>query len=264
MIGPGRTRQTLLATLLLASVSGFPLAARAQGADDAPPPAVTPAPEPPPPGYGPPPATPVYPPPATAAAGLPARLSAAGVHPGARARDARGLYLRLHLGGGFTSVSASDGVGDKVTVSGGSVSLGVAVGGAVAPNLALFGTVFASVATQPNVTESGYGSGTANGNISVGGFGAGVVYYFEPFNLYLSGAIAAVNLQGQDSNGNTTGQTKIGPGFQAMVGKEWWVSTHWGLGVAGELIAATMKDKDNSNVTWDAGAFSILFSATCF
>ena len=261
MFGSRGTRQTLLAILLLASVSGFPLAARAQGADDAPPPAVAPAPAPPPPGYGPPPTTPVYPPPPP---GYQPGYPPPGYIPAPPPETHAGLYLRLHLGGGFTSVSASDGVGGKITISGGSLSLGVAVGGAVAPNLALFGTVFASVATQPNVTETGYGSATANGNISLGGFGAGIVYYFEPVNFYLSGAIAAVNLQGQDASGNTTGQTNIGPGFQAMIGKEWWVSTHWGIGVAGEFIAATMKDKNTSNITWNAGAFSLLFSATCF
>ena len=98
----------------------------------------------------------------------------------------------------------------------------------------------------------------------MGGFGAGVVYYFQPINLYLSGAIAAVNLESQDSTGNTTYQSNFGPGFQGMVGKEWWVSPHWGLGVAGEFVAATMKDKNDSSIRWDSTSFSIAFSATCF
>ena len=271
MTGPQPTRRTLAATLALVSLSGFPLAARAQDAPppaaDAPPQAVTPAPEMPP-GYGPPPTAPAYPPPPQPGYPRPPGYGPGypppGYIPAPPPETHDGLYLRLHLGGGFTSASGSDNLGNKVTISGGSVSLGIALGGAVAPNLALFGTAFASVATQPNVSENGSGSITASGNISLGGFGAGIVYYFEPINIYLSGVIAAMDLQGQDANGNTTGETKLGPGFQAMVGKEWWVSTHWGLGLAGELMAATMKNKDDSSITWNTGAFSILFSATCY
>ena len=271
MTGPQRTRRTLAATLVLVSLSGFALVARAQDApppaSDAPPQAATLPPEPPP-GYGPPP-QPGYPQPGYPQPGYPQPGYRPGYPPPVYVpvpppETHDGLYLRLHVGGGFTSASGTDNLGNKVTISGGSVSLGIAVGGAVAPNLALFGTAFASVATQPNVSEPGSGSVTANGNISLGGFGGGIVYYFEPINIYLSGVIAAMDLQGQDANGNTTGTTKLGPGFQAMVGKEWWVSTHWGLGVAGELIAATMKNKDDSSVTWNTGAFSILFSATCY
>ena len=50
-----------------------------------------------------------------------------------------------------------------------------------------------------------------------------------------------------------------------MIGKEFWVSEHWGLGVALEFVgAASMKDKDNSTISWSAAAFNVLFSATCF
>ncbi len=111
--------------------------------------------------------------------------------------------------------------------------------------------MLATVATQPNVNEPGYGNTTASSNISLGGIGAGIVYYFEPINIYLSGVIAAMDLQGQDANGNTTGETKVGPGFQLMVGKEWW-SPATGLGAAGEFMAATMKDKNDSSVTWNS------------
>ncbi|HEY4186650.1 MAG TPA: hypothetical protein VGP07_16350 [Polyangia bacterium] len=41
----------------------------------------------------------------------------------------------------------------------------------------------------------------------------------------------------------------FGLGFQGMVGKEWWVSSEWGLGVAAEVIfAGDMKDKNSSAV----------------
>jgi hypothetical protein len=173
--------------------------------------------------------------------------------------------VHLHLGGGFTSISRNDGSGGTVKYAGGGPSLAVAVGGAVAPNLALFGSFFVTGASQPTVTGSLYGNGTFNGDILVGGFGAGVAYYFMPVDIYLSGAVGAVNLQADDSDGKTTYQSKVGVGFQGMIGKEFWVSEHWGLGAAIEFVGApSMKDKDTSSVSWSAGAFNLLFSATCF
>jgi hypothetical protein len=47
-----------------------------------------------------------------------------------------------------------------------------------------------------------------------------------------------------------------------VVGKEWWISQNWGFGLAGEFIAASMKDETDPKVTWTASAYSLLFSAT--
>ena len=176
-----------------------------------------------------------------------------------------GVYVHLHLGGGFTSISGSDGNGGTLKLSGGGPSFAVAVGGGVAPNLALFGTLFFTSSTQPHVSSSGNDIGQASGDALVGGIGAGIAYYFMPANIYLSGAVAAMSFQADDANGNSTYTSNAGFGFQGMVGKEFWVSDHWGLGAALEFVGATsMKDKDNANITWSAGAFNLLFSATCF
>jgi hypothetical protein len=285
MTGPQRTRRTLAATFALVSLSGFSLAARAQDApppagnaapsvapgNDAPaaPPTAQPAAPPPgqpgyappgqgyPPGYTPPGYAPGYAPPGYPPGYAPPRyVPTEPTH--------SGVYLHLHLGGGFTSISGSGGYGGTTKVSGGGPSFAVAVGGAVAPNLALFGNFFFTGSTQPHVSSGGI-SGESSGNALVGGFGAGVVYYFMPADVYLSGAVAAVDFQADDSAGNTTYQSDVGLGFEGLLGKEFWVSEHWGLGAALEFVGATsMKDKNNSNISWSAGAFNLLFSATCF
>ena len=174
-------------------------------------------------------------------------------------------YVHLHLGAGFTSINGSDGKGNTVKLSGGGPSFTVAVGGAVAPNLALFGNFFVTFATQPQVSSSYYGNAQATGDALFGGFGAGIVYYFMPANVYLSGAIAAVNFEADDSNSKNVYTSDLGVGFQGLIGKEFWVSDHWGLGAALEFVGSSaMKDKDNPNFSWSAAAFSLLFSATCF
>lgn len=195
---------------------------------------------PPPYGYPPPP-----PPPASAADG----------------HD--GFFLRLHLGGGFTRISTSGGnTTPNQSFSGGSVSLGVAVGGAVAPNLVLYGTFFGTVLSNPDSEVNGASFGQANGDANLFGFGAGVAYYFQPMNIYLSGTLATMQFSLDDPDQNTVWNSKWGVGFQGLIGKEWWVSQDWGLGVAVEFIGASMKDQDDSAVTWKAASFGVLFSAT--
>lgn len=277
-----RSRRILATTLTLLSLSGLSLAVRAQ---DAPPPpagavpSVMPAPAPgddapPAPPAAPPPGQPSYPPayaPPGYAPGYgppayrPGYTAPAYAPPGPAEPTHNGVYVHLHVGGGFTSIKGSDGNGNTIKLSGGGPSFTVAVGGAVAPNLALFGNFFLTFATQPQVSSSSYGNGQATGDALFGGLGAGVVYYFMPANIYLSGAIGAVHFQADDSNSKVVYTSATGVGFQALIGKEFWVSDHWGLGAALELMGGSaMKDKDNPAFSWSAGAFNLLFSATCF
>jgi len=212
-----------------------------------PPPGYSNYPPPPPPGYG-------YPPPR--GYGRPVVYA-----PPVYQHD--GFYLNMHIGGGYTSLSSTlDGV--KTTISGGSLSLGVAAGGVIAPNLILFGTLYGNSITDPDVSSSdGSSQGTLSGaTATLIGFGVGLAYYVEPINVYFAGALSATWLDLSDSDTNETFyQTDTGLGFQALVGKEWWVARDWGLGVAGEITLASMKDKDY-DTRWTGGSFSILFSAT--
>jgi hypothetical protein len=174
----------------------------------------------------------------------------------------QGFFLRLHFGGGSSSFSGSGSAG-STQISGGGISFAVALGGAIAPNLALFGNFFVSGATQASVTTTNTAF-TTTSDAAVEGVGGGVLYYFEPINLYLSGAIAATFLVIDDAQ-KTLDLTKTGIGFEGMVGKEWWISQHWGVGGAGEFIAATgMKGDKIPNVNWSAKAFNLVFSASYY
>jgi hypothetical protein len=174
-----------------------------------------------------------------------------------------GLYVHLQAGGGYTSISGADSYGNPVKIAGSGPSFTVAIGGAVAPNFALFGSLFFTMASQPHITQGAY-QADATGDATVGGFGGGAVYYFMPVDIYLSAALGAVDLEGDDGNGTTRTITDLGLAFQGLVGKEWPVSDHWGLGAALEFVTASMKDKNDSGITWKADAFNLLFSATYF
>jgi hypothetical protein len=86
-----------------------------------------------------------------------------------------------------------------------------------------------------------------------------------PINLYLTAALGAgwltVNIDGEDESRSTD----VGMGFDFDVGKEWWVSDNWGLGLAGRfsLVAGTTSNEGTDVETdFAMAAFALLFSAT--
>lgn len=207
-----------------------------------------------PPAYGGPPpayypAPPASPPPVATVA------STVGFH------QHDGFFARGQFGIGAASLSSARG-GVKTTLSGGGVAMGGAVGGVVAHNLVLYGAFFATDVGNPNLEVGGTSMPTGVGEIGFGGFGPGVAYYFEPLNLYLSGTLGLCAFHVRDGSGDRLGSSKTGLAFDLSVGKEWWVSHDWGLGIAADLLGGSMKDQDDPTLTWSVGALSLLFSAT--
>ncbi|HXJ19487.1 MAG TPA: hypothetical protein VMT03_04570 [Polyangia bacterium] len=172
-----------------------------------------------------------------------------------------GLFVRGRFGIGVTSLSATFS-GAKTTLSGGGVALGGAIGGVIARNLILYGAFFATDVSNPNMDIAGASTATNVSEVGFGGFGPGVAYYFEPINLYLSGTLGLSAFHASDPAGARLDSSKTGLALELSVGKEWWASHDWGLGLAAELIFASMKDQDMPDVTWSVGAFSVVFSAT--
>lgn len=209
----------------------------------------------PPPGYGPPPCycqPPGY---------LPA-----GTLPGHHVHD--GFYMRLTTGVGVLNAKDRRGGQDR-TISGSGLAMSFALGGALSPHLILYGEMLVSQALDPKVDAAG--SSQALGyDLNLSGIGPGVAYYLVPLNMYLSATLAFSKVsQSSTNNGSNSARnvdiTEVGVGMSFMVGKEWWVSQDWGLGLAGQLHLASMKTKPQDAGTDDrmtATALSLLFSAT--
>jgi hypothetical protein len=172
-----------------------------------------------------------------------------------------GFFLRMHFGGGVTSITGRNGAGLRTTIAGGSASLGVAVGFSMAEDVIIFGNLFVSAADGPTVTSGG-GTGTSKGSAALGGAGVGITYYIMPENFYVSGAVAAMTFSLDDALGNTIYSSAGGLGVHGMVGKEWLLAPEWGMGFAIEAMFASMRDKNDSSVYWDGAAVSLLFSST--
>jgi hypothetical protein len=147
-------------------------------------------------------------------------------------------------------------------LSGGAAAFGVALGAAVIPNLVLYGEFLGMIVSDPSWSQGG-SSGTSSGvTMAMIGFGPGVAYYIEPFNMYLSSTLTFTQLSVSDSHSNVDYyKSNLGFGFSLEVGKEWWVSTDWGLGAAFQFQFASMKDKYSDAQLTGLG-FVVLFSAT--
>jgi len=166
-----------------------------------------------------------------------------------------GFYLALGLGVGGLRTS-----GGNFSISGPSGSGFVALGGSLRRNLALYFAYFGDSDTSPTF-RNGNGAVTGtNVTHSLGGWGAGASWYFEPSNWFVgvTAGVAQVGLK----TGGVLGTSKWGPALRLSLGKEWWVSHDWGIGAALNLLGASTRANGTAPLTLQSGSVSLTFSAT--
>lgn len=190
--------------------------------------------------------------------------AAAGDRAGEGRRSHDGFYLHLALGAGALNASNDTGL-FEAKVYGGGAALNIEVGLAVRENLVVFGKLGGISVVDPSVEVTGLGWGTARGerlNLSLLGVGAG--WYFSSINLFVAGAISAAALATETADGQQLSRTDVGAAVSLSVGKEWWISPNWGLGVALELIGGRVPDEAGSASLdpWRIGGAAVSFSAT--
>jgi hypothetical protein len=171
-----------------------------------------------------------------------------------------GLFVRLTAGLGYLYASETAG-GASYHYSGLGGTASAAIGGVIAPNLILFGEILGTSAVDAEFTGGG-SSGYPGVDVTLFGFGPGIAYYLEPGNVYLSATLAFSKLSFSNTNYDYYSyaeDTDLGIGGSFMVGKEWWVGRHLGMGVAGMLHLASMRDS-YYDTRLTATAFSVLFS----
>jgi hypothetical protein len=153
-----------------------------------------------------------------------------------------GFFLRLT--GGLGYLAASETVdGATLGYSGFGFTFGGALGGAVAPNLIVFGEIVGTTAFNADQSYAGSPQGVSGLDVTLLGVGPGIAYYIEPANVYLSGTLAFSKV----SFTNTYSQypvndTNWGVGASFSIGKEWWIGRRWAFGFAGQVQLASMTD----------------------
>lgn len=165
-----------------------------------------------------------------------------------------GFFLRLSTGVGYHITQATMGK-DRFSIVGLGSIMDFAIGGMVAKNLAVHLDLFGSSPLAPGASQDWDAFFHEEPEVATsGGMGIGATWYAMPYNVYLSlsfglGVFGADEKKGvvsmkaeatqldavvaqqyyADRNRSTS---LIGVGANFMVGKEWWVSHNWGLGVA--------------------------------
>jgi opacity protein-like surface antigen len=120
-------------------------------------------------------------------------------------------------------------------------------------------------ADAPTVELDGTSTIASGSSLVEGGIGPGMAYYFQPVNIYLSVTAGFSKVQIQDSNTqNVLASTNWGFGLSTMLGKEFWVSDNWGLGVALQFHYGSMPDTTPvaPAPTVHSNALALLFSST--
>jgi hypothetical protein len=187
-------------------------------------------------------------------------MTVPGVH------EHEGLFLRLGIGLGYLNLR-TEFMDEDLDIKGPAGHLQVALGGNLSSNLILFGQLFVNAINEPTVEFNGEEAEAEDMTASLGAVGIGMAYYL-PSNVYFSGTLAVSQLRLSDDSGDedNDAETEIGPAFMAQIGKEWWVSDNWGLGLAGQFILSSNKDDEDAegeiDVTWTTVGFGLLFSAT--
>jgi hypothetical protein len=231
---------------------------------------------------------------ATAAAAPPASLPTAGAPPtsAARAPDSQrssltaagwlrskphehdGFYARFGLGfAGFTDGLVADPGRDSARDAGANTGVGtaseLAIGGVVARGLVLGGGFFGSSALVTDYHRED-GSGVPSALRNPGSFlllGPFADWYFAPkVGLHAQAALGLATLTGWRWEQALRSERSVAAGGGVMlgIGKEWWISDDWGLGVMARLTAGALAERHDGRYWYHATATfpSVLLTAT--
>ena len=186
-----------------------------------------------------------------------------------------GFYLSMNLGPVFSDVT------DHVNAFGGSSAytldmsgqgavMDMKIGGAIRENLILHATIISNSMSGPTIitTKNGFVTSAKASNsfaISDAIYGVGLTYYVMPSNYFVSGSIGIVTFTLVDSGqDNSSISTQGGLAMQFKLGKEWWVSKNWGLGV-GVTYSKSSVTNEPSKGEFEhliSNRFGILFNTT--
>ena len=190
-------------------------------------------------------------------AGLILLVASPVAHAGGPRDHEPGFFLRLSTGVGGAKTERDASLDLKFSGFAGDTNL--AIGGTLTRNLALHATLFGWTVGDPTFESNGVEAELNNSDLTLGAFGMGITYYFMPINLYLSPSIGFGGLSLEVPLGD--GESETGVAVDLTVGKEWWVSNRWALGVAGGLGLHAIPDNDVSQ-DWEGVSFAIRFTST--
>jgi hypothetical protein len=173
-----------------------------------------------------------------------------------------GFFFRAHLGFGSGEVVYEDFFpGEDLVFTGLTGLFSLQLGFAIVDNVIIHGLLTSYAMQDPDVELGGASASTTDTEISIFELGVGMTLYAMPSNFYFSASLtfpeATLTID------NTEGSSDTGMGVYAAIGKEWWVSENWGLGIALFVHYGVMPDQppyEDHDIK--SLIFGIAFSAT--
>ena len=191
--------------------------------------------------------------------GLAAVLTVTTAHAAPETHD--GFYFKLNFGSGSTVIETVE--EPSSSIEGASGAFGLSLGYMVVQDLGLYVLLSGNSILGPTFRDADGSTSTADDKVEVGvgGLGIGAVYYFMPVNMYVAGSLISDSMTFRVDGENYDTET-TGLGMELVVGKEWWVSDEWGLGIAASLRASALESSSELATEWSAASFNVLLSAT--
>ena len=171
-----------------------------------------------------------------------------------------GFFLRMAIGGGHASTKVEEGPA-ALEFHGPSGTFDVSIGAVVAKNLAIHGTLGGWGLAEPTVEIAGLGGEEADDTfVALSMVGGGLTYWFGESNAYVTASAGfgelTFDVDGDDEDSDTGFATEVG------IGKEWWVSGRWGLGVQVSGAYHSIPPDNDFNTNFKGTSFAVKFTAT--
>lgn len=169
-----------------------------------------------------------------------------------------GFFLRLSGGFGAQGTAAEvpfeEGGAGEMEFTGDGVDLNFAIGGFVTEDLALHATIFGWTLNDPEFSWGAIALAVPS-ELSLSAVGAGLTWYALPSGLYFSASLGFADLNLEDAESGT------GVALDVTLGKEWWVSSRWSLGLAGAYGWHRVPE-DGLADDWSGHGLGLRFSAS--
>ena len=170
-----------------------------------------------------------------------------------------GFFLRLAPGGGF-SRSYIEEDGERFGFKGTSGSFDIAIGAMVTENFAVHGTLGGWSIVDPTIQFLDVEEQVDDASITMTMYGGGFTYYLGQSNTYITASAGAAMLNTEFLGESEDSET--GFAVDAGLGKEWWVSDRWGLGVSATAGYHSIPPGDPEAPNFKGPSFAVRFSAT--
>lgn len=179
-----------------------------------------------------------------------------------------GFYLSMAIGPASGDVNGSAGTTDIYKVKGIAPGLDIQIGGTIAENMVLHGSIQVKTIIGPKINDVKLNSRYSFDENFVG---AGITKYTTN-NFFATANVGAAYYSFSLENGSllVTNKSSTNPGFSFNIkaGKEWFVSPKWGLGGA-LFFSHSAVTSSNGGVAgpsgkekWSSSRFGIYFQAT--